>query len=77
MAQIEILHNPRCSKSRQTLQLLQEKGIEPTVTEYLKIPLDRQALTDLKVKLGLDSFRQMMRTKEDLYKELALQEALR
>ncbi len=39
MAELKILHNPRCSKSRQTLTLLQEKGYDPVVVEYLKQPL--------------------------------------
>ena len=41
---MKIYHNPRCSKSRQTLQLLREAGIEPTIVEYLKTPLEKDAL---------------------------------
>ena len=41
---IEIYHNPRCSKSRQTLQLLEERGFEPSITEYLKTPPNRDEL---------------------------------
>ncbi|AWL11862.1 Arsenate reductase (glutaredoxin) [Saliniradius amylolyticus] len=68
MSQVQILHNPRCSKSRQTLQLLKDKGVEPEIVEYLKTPLDRQALATLQQQLGLDDARQMMRTKEAEYK---------
>lgn len=75
MSQIQILHNPRCSKSRQTLQLLEQRDIKPQVTEYLKTPLKAQELMVLKNKLGLDTFRQMMRIKEELYRELELKQA--
>jgi arsenate reductase len=66
-----IYHNPRCSKSRQTLQLLEENNITPEVIEYLKTPPDETTLREILAKLGL-SPRQLMRTKEDLYKELGL-----
>lgn len=41
---VEIYHNPRCSKSRQTLQLLEESGFQPRITEYLKTPPDKAEL---------------------------------
>lgn len=66
-----IYHNPRCSKSRQTLQLLQEKGIEPEVVEYLKTPPDAATLKSILAKLG-KSPRDLMRRKEAPYKELGL-----
>lgn len=69
--QITIFHNPRCSKSRQTLALLEEKGIEPDVVRYLETPPDALQLRDLLAKLGL-SARELMRTKEDEYRELGL-----
>lgn len=75
MSQIQILHNPRCSKSRQTLALLEEQGYQPEVIQYLKTPLDQQQLSDLQQKLGFDSVRQMMRSKETLYKTLNLAQA--
>ncbi|BFT30445.1 arsenate reductase (glutaredoxin) [Alteromonas sp. D210916BOD_24] len=68
MTSISIIHNPRCSKSRQTLALLEEKGIQPVVIEYLKTPLTIDALKDIYTKLNIDSVRDMMRTKEDEYK---------
>lgn len=72
MSNVQILHNPRCSKSRQTLQLLQENGIEPDVIEYLKTPLNENELIDLKSKLGIDSYLEMMRPKEPEFKEQGL-----
>lgn len=69
--QITIFHNPRCSKSRQTLALLEEKGIEPEVVRYLETPPDAAQLRDLLTKLGLTA-RQLLRTKEDEYRELGL-----
>ncbi len=48
-----IFHNPRCSKSRQTLALLQERGIEPEVIEYLKTPPDATTLRKIVTQLGL------------------------
>lgn len=69
---VTIYHNPRCSKSRQTLDLLKEKGVEPEVVLYLETPPDAKALTDLIGKLGLASARELMRTKEAAYKEQGL-----
>lgn len=73
MSQIYILHNPRCSKSRQTLQLLQDKGVHPNVIEYLKTPLDKQSLSDLFDKLPIDDIELMMRVKEAEFNEAGLQ----
>jgi len=69
---VSIYHNPRCSKSRETLALLQDKGIEPDVVLYLETPPDEQALKTLLRQLGMSSARELMRRKEDLYKELNL-----
>lgn len=66
-----IYHNPRCSKSRQTLQLLNDNNVEAEVVEYLKTPPDANTLKDILDKLGLQP-RQLMRTKEAIYKELNL-----
>ena len=71
---MEYWHNPRCSKSRQALALLQEKGVEPDVLEYLKSPPTRKRLQEVAGMLGLPP-RGMMRIKETLYKELNLAEA--
>ena len=64
-----IYHNPRCSKSRQTLELLKERGVEPEVVEYLKTPLSAHALQTLSQKLRI-SVVDMMRTKERAFEEL-------
>lgn len=53
MKKIQILHNPLCSKSRATLELLQSKGIEPEVIEYLKAPLNESQIESLSMKLAL------------------------
>ncbi|UCH74490.1 MAG: arsenate reductase (glutaredoxin) [Rhodospirillales bacterium] len=68
---VTIYHNPRCSKSRQTLQLLRDRGIEPEIIEYLKTPPDAATLDGFLAKLGLEP-RQLMRRKEAPYKELNL-----
>jgi arsenate reductase len=65
---VTIYHNPRCSKSRQTLTLLQEKGVEPEIVEYLKTPPDTKTLKRLLDMLGLEP-RDLMRKKEKEYKE--------
>lgn len=72
---VTIYHNPRCSKSRETLALLTARGIEPEVVLYLETPPDREMLQILLEKLGMTSARQLMRNKEDRYKALALGEA--
>ena len=68
---VTIYHNPRCSKSRQTMQLLVENRVEPEVVEYLKTPPDRATLEHLLELLGLEP-RELMRRKEKEYKELGL-----
>jgi len=72
---VTIYHNPRCSKSRETLALLETHGVEPEIVRYLDTPPDRETLQILLQKLGMSSARQLMRTKEDLYKELQLENA--
>jgi len=72
---VVIIHNPRCSKSRQTLALLEEKGIEPEVVKYLDTPLSIEELKTLYTQLGVENVRAMMRTKEAIYKELSLGDA--
>ena len=62
-----IYHNPRCSKSRQTLALLQENGIEPQIVEYLQSPPDATTLTHILQQLGI-SAGELIRTGEDDYK---------
>jgi arsenate reductase len=64
---VTIYHNPRCSKSRQTLALLEEKGINPTIIEYLNTPPDKATLQNILGQLEL-SAAELMRTGEDEYK---------
>jgi arsenate reductase len=66
-----IFHNPRCGKSRQTLELLREKGVEPAIVEYLKTPLDAAGLRDIVKKLRLRP-RDIVRTKESIFPSLGL-----
>lgn len=68
---ITILHNPRCSKSRQTLALMQEQGIEPDVREYLKEPLSAAELSNLVELLGVEA-KALVRSKEDEFKATGL-----
>lgn len=68
---VKIFHNPRCSKSRQTLALLQENDAAPEVVEYLKTPPEREELIAILDMLGLQP-RQLMRTGEAVYKDLGL-----
>ncbi|MGD8234311.1 arsenate reductase (glutaredoxin) [Vibrio sp. TRT 1302] len=72
---VVIYHNPRCSKSRQTLALLEERGIQPEIVTYLETPPSVDQLKTLMSQLELTDVRDMMRTKEDLYKELDLTSA--
>lgn len=68
---IKILHNPRCSKSRQTLELIRQQGIEPDVREYLKEPLTATELNELVKLLGGET-RALVRTKEEEFKATGL-----
>jgi arsenate reductase len=74
MPAIVIYHNPRCSKSRQTLELLNEHGVDAEVIEYLKTPPDAETLGRILDLLGLQP-RELMRTNEDEYRELGLDDA--
>ena len=73
MTQVSIIHNPRCSKSRQTLTLLEEQGCDIQVIEYLKTPLTKIEIRSILDKLAI-SPRELMRTKEEEYKALNLAE---
>src|SRR5690554_4534341 len=68
MTQVTIYHNPRCSKSRQTLQLLEQHRYQPKVVEYLKTPPSVTELKTLVKQLGFISARELMRSKEEAYK---------
>ena len=73
---IVIYHNPRCSKSRAALALLRDRGVEPEVIEYLKTPLDADAVRVLLDALGT-SARDLLRSGETPYRELGLSESSR
>ena len=75
MADITIYHNPRCSKSRTALALLEERGAEAHVVEYLKDGPTRPEIEQLMVLLDITDPREMMRVKDDAYRELALADA--
>lgn len=65
---ITLYHNPRCSKSRQTLALLEERGIEPDIVLYLESPPNAATLKGLLKKLGIGP-RDLLRKGEDAYRE--------
>ncbi len=71
MSDITLYHNPRCSKSRQTLELLRERGVEATVVEYLKTPPDRAELEAILDLLGVEP-RDLIRSGEAEYREAGL-----
>lgn len=74
MTDLTLYHNPRCSKSRAALELLEARGLAPNVVRYLETPLDANQINALLGKLGI-SARQLLRTGEDEYKSLNLADA--
>ncbi|MGA9574404.1 MAG: arsenate reductase (glutaredoxin) [Lysobacterales bacterium] len=68
---VQILHNPRCSKSRATLELIRENGIEPEVILYLETPPDAEQLKSILEKLKMKP-RDLMRKGQPEYKEMGL-----
>ncbi|CAH0218012.1 Arsenate reductase [Pseudomonas sp. Bi70] len=71
MTDLTLYHNPRCSKSRAALQLLEERGLQPTVVHYLDTPPSAAQLREVLDKLGLPP-RQLLRSGEDEYRQLNL-----
>jgi arsenate reductase len=71
MNTVRIWHNPRCSKSRNAVTLLEEKGVDAEVVKYLDTPPSKEELVDMLKMLGIGA-RELMRTKEAIYKELEL-----
>jgi arsenate reductase len=71
MNTVTIWHNPRYTKSRNAVALLEEKGVDAEVMKYLDTPPSKEELVDLLKMLGI-SARELMRTKENIYKELDL-----
>ncbi|AOS91163.1 arsenate reductase (glutaredoxin) [Mycobacterium intracellulare subsp. chimaera] len=74
MADTVIYHNPRCSTSRKTLDMLRDSGLEPEVVEYLKSPPSRAELVKMIRDAGID-VRTAVRKRESLYEELNLADA--
>jgi arsenate reductase (glutaredoxin) len=72
MSKVTLYHNPRCSKSRQALALLQENGVEPTLVLYLETPPDAATLRRLVSQLGLARAHDLLRNKEPEYAEAGL-----
>ncbi len=68
---IKLYHNPRCSKSRQTLTLLEQRGHQPEIIKYLETPPDADTLKRIIAALGL-SAHDLIRQGEAVYKELGL-----
>lgn len=72
---LTIYHNPRCSKSRQTLGLIEERGVQPDIVRYLDTPPTATELIEIIRRLGI-SARDLLRTKETAYTELGLENPL-
>ena len=68
---IRIYHNPRCRKSRETLEIIRASGREPEIIEYLKTPPSKVRLQEILKMLDMEP-RELMRTKESAYKEAGL-----
>ncbi|WP_457743293.1 arsenate reductase (glutaredoxin) [Sulfurimonas sp.] len=73
MSKLTLIHNPRCSKSREALKILEENGVEAEIVKYLDTPLGKEAIENLLKILGINA-RDLMRTKESIYKELNLKD---
>ena len=74
MTDLTLYHNPRCSKSRGALELLEARGLTPTIIRYLETPPDAAQLRDLLGKLRIGA-RKLLRTGEEEYKALNLADA--
>jgi arsenate reductase len=74
MKRVQIWHNPKCSKSRDSFKLLEERDIEVEVIAYLDVKLNKDELQNVLKQLGMNSARELMRTKESIYKELSLKD---
>ena len=71
---MEILHNPRCSKSRATLNIILENNIQPTIRLYLDDPLSTEEIRNLLIKLDT-TVDQIVRKNEEVYKKLNLKDS--
>ena len=75
MQNIQIWHNPKCSKSRAAMQLLEDKNIDANVVKYLETTPSKEQLIDILKKLNIKA-SQLLRTGEDIYKELNLKDEI-
>ncbi|GAA4543448.1 arsenate reductase (glutaredoxin) [Pseudonocardia xishanensis] len=75
MSDVTLWHNPRCTKSRQALALLEEEGVDTEVVRYLDTPPDRAGLEAVLAKLGVEDPRAIVRKGEKVYRELGLADA--
>lgn len=73
MQDITIWHNPRCSKSRAALEVLEQKNLDINVVKYLETTPSKKEIKEVLQMLGMGA-RNLMRTKEDIYKELNLKD---
>lgn len=71
MNNITIIHNPRCSKSRETLQIIESRGLEAKIIDYLNGELNKELLEDVVKKLNVHP-KEILRTKEDEFKALTI-----
>jgi len=71
---VTIYHNPQCGTSRNTLAMIRESGVEPTIIEYLKTPPSRKRLVELIKAMGI-SPRELLRRKGEVYDELGIEKA--
>ncbi len=74
MQDVTIWHNPRCSKSRDALSFLQERNLDIKIVKYLEAQPNEKDIKDILLMLGI-SAKDLVRTKEELYKELNLKDA--
>jgi arsenate reductase len=74
MEKVQIWHNPRCSKSREAMKILEELDTPKEVVKYLEEHPSKEQLKNVLSMLGYKSARDMMRTKEAVYKELGLKD---
>jgi len=74
MNKITIWHNPRCSKSRDSFKLVEETNVDVTVVKYLENIPSKEDLKNILNLLGMSSAQELMRTKEEIYKELNLKD---
>ena len=73
MSKLTLIHNPRCSKSREVLKIIEDNGVDIEIVKYLETPLTKDEIKELLEMLEINA-RDLMRTKEEIYKELNLKD---